>query len=127
MSGMENLELTQTRIIAENDAGYEFGVGLLGRRWVGFALARRDTSEPFLMFFSEVSTEDYQLGLEDRDEAIRLTAALAVDPENYGGVDRWLIDEELRGDPEAYRCPQCGRVGCRGDCFDEPPDGDFPF
>lgn len=119
--------LDRLKFIAENDHGWRFGVGRAAGRWVGFAAPTTNDGSGIIMFFSEVSGPDYHLGLEDRDEAIRLTAALAVDPENYGGVDRWLIEEELRGDPEAYRCPQCGRVGCRGDCFDESPDGGFPF
>lgn len=124
------LNIRCVEIIADNRYGWQYVVGLLGDRWIGAAVSQAGQGQRILMLLPEVA-EGVELGLVDKTEAIRLTAALAQDPERYGGVDRWLIHESLRGDPEAYRCRSCGRVGCQGECEDMPfgdlTDGDFPF
>lgn len=102
-----------------NDHGYTFFVGRLKDRWVGFALGtvQRPQGETGAMFIFPEVAEQFVLGLPDRDAAIRMTGAIAQDPESgYGGISKWLQPKELRGDPAKFRCPQCGRVGCQGDC-----------
>ncbi len=131
------LELHDVTIIAENDHGWRFGVGRIGERWVGFGTesAAREQSRAafdseglpvdpgYLHLFTEVGTAT-EMGVADRDEAIRLTGAAAQDPEAcFGGIDRWFVAEDLRGDPEKYRCPDCDGIG--GDCVcDEENDRD---
>jgi len=102
-----------------------FGVGRASGRWIGFALGVDLITGPtgatrFMHVFSEVS-ERYQLGLVDRDQAIRLVGALAEDEEGgFGRVAEWFVPPELRGDPETFRCRSCGCVGCDGtDCTDD--------
>jgi len=129
------LELRNITIIAENDHGWRFGVAQVGDRWVGIGLesahavearaAFRSEGLPvepgFVNIFSEVS-EGHELGLVDRDAAILLTGAAAQDPEAcFGGIDRWFVPAELRGDPEQYRCANCDAIG--GDC--QCASGDF--
>jgi hypothetical protein len=100
--------------VGTNGFGYTFCVGLVSGCWLGYA---RTGGGLFLM--SEIAT-GHQLGIVDRDEAIRRVGALAQDPENaYGGIDLWFVAEDLRGDPEAYRCAECGRVCCDGDHEDD--------
>jgi hypothetical protein len=65
-------------------------------------------------------SEDYQLGLTDRELVIKLTGAIAQSVEHgYGGIARWFIPEELRGAPEDFTCERCETVGCRGTCESE--------
>ena len=83
---------------------------------VGFASSPLAGGGTFLEFFAEVS-DGPVLGVEDRRRAVILTGAVARDPERgYGGVDRWEVPPALRGDPEDFRCEDCGAVGCPGDC-----------
>ena len=102
--------------VGDNGLGYRFAVGSIsdeggGVRWVGFA-----DSDAGAFIFPSVS-EGHVAGLTDRDLAIRLTGAIAQSFEHgYGGVDRWFVDESLRGDPEEFRCFDCDQIGCRGDC-----------
>lgn len=106
---MTQFSFSETRLIGSNRHGWTFGIGQLGEHWVGFALG-----DGFLNIMAEVS-EGFQLGLKDADLAMRMTSAVAVDPEQlFGGVDRWFIPEQCRGDPEDYRCEVCGEIGC--DC-----------
>lgn len=134
---MTPITLDEVLIIAENDCGWRFGVGRLGSagrcRWIGFATesaqaqdARRafaseglPTEPAGLLLFHEVA-QGVELGVADRERAILLTGALARDIDSaYGGVDRWLVPPELRGDPEQFRCRSCDRVGCDGrECLD---------
>lgn len=113
---MAELEVKEGFLIGVNNQGYSFSVGLLGDRWVGFAQHKDDR---MIHFFPEIS-EEFEMGLPDKETAIRLTAALAQTPEKgYGGVDRWFIKEDLRGNPADYRCGECQEVGCRGNCVEE--------
>jgi hypothetical protein len=101
-------------------------------RWIGFAVGHdakaadldgatvnyagmvQGDKVPMLFVFPEVGS-DGRLGLLDRDEAIRLTGAIAQDPEHgYGGVERWRIPEDLRATPDEFRCEHCNAVGCDG-------------
>jgi hypothetical protein len=80
-----------------------------------------------VLIFFEVA-DGYDLGLLDRDRAIRMTGAVAQDVEaSYGGVDRWFVAEALRGKPEDFRCAHCERVGCNGrECQDwDDPQEDY--
>jgi len=118
-------------IVGENDT-YRFCIARTdGQRWCGFAVPMRspaerafqseglDVSPQMVMILSEVA-EGYQLGIQDRDKAILLTGAVAQDVEScYGGIERWFVPEDLRGDPDDFRCAHCDRVGCDGnDCRD---------
>jgi hypothetical protein len=114
--------LSEVTIIGENRHGYTFAVGKLGEfmqdRWVGFAVGEADYGRRFLFVFPEIGEEGW-LGLADRDLAIRLTGAVAQDPDaGWGGIDRWAVEEELRGHPDAHRCVYCGQVGCRSECVE---------
>ena len=125
---MHQIEITDTVAIGHNDRGYYFWVGQVGSRWIGFASespevlrAKRAFGadglgvDPSMLFlFPEVS-DGYDMGLRDRDKAIRLTGAVAQAPESaYGGIDHWHVPEALRGQPDDFRCAWCDRVGCDG-------------
>lgn len=102
-----------TRIawIGENRFGYKFGVGLADGRWLGFALGQVAAGERCVFFLHQVS-DDIVMGCVNLDTALRLTSAVALDPDaSYGGIDTWWIKPELRGDPEALRCLVCGEIG----------------
>lgn len=130
------MDLTDVLVIADNSAGWRFCVGRSGGRWLGFAAPGRSPAElafaseglevspQMLMVMPEVS-EGYQLGVEDRDRAIRLTGAVAQEDDGcYGGVERWFVPEDLRGRPDDFRCKKCDHVGCDGtECGDDYDDG----
>lgn len=120
------LELDDLAVIAEN-AAYRFAVGRVGRRWLGGAVSvARVEGERMLFVFPNVAEGD-RLGLRDRVRAVRLTAAIAQDPESgYGGVTRWHVAPDLRGRPDEFRCPDCGMVGCAGRCSEEDPGDGCP-
>lgn len=81
--------------IGENAHGYEFKVGLLGDRWIGYA------DSAFGAFFFPQVSEGAQMGLTDKNEAIKRTLIVALTPEHgYGGVDTYYVDEALRPTPE---------------------------
>lgn len=125
------LQLEDVTVIGENDTGWRFAVGRLGTRWIGFgtgteygararAAFRSEGLEPepgYMHVFPECS-EGGQLGLADRERCIRLTGAIAQDPEHaYGGISRWHVPKALRGRPKDFRCANCQCVGCDGtDC-----------
>jgi hypothetical protein len=129
---MPDLSITDLEVIADNDH-WRFAVGKLGEdRWCGFALPSRSPVEKafigaglppidpqMVMFLPEVC-EGFNAGVKDKNRAILLTGAVAQDVEScYGGVDRWYVPEELRGDPEKYRCKTCEKIGCDGrECVD---------
>lgn len=113
------IQITDRLDIGENDHGYKFAVGKIGDRWVGFADGKLDDGNRMFFLFPEIS-EDYQMGLTDRDGVIKLTGAIAQSVEHgYGGIARWFIPEELRGDPKDFTCERCESVGCRGGCEQE--------
>lgn len=105
-----------TRIGTNYD--YQFYVGKVCERWIGFA--RPNVKDPTGIFvFSQVS-EGVYLGLTDRNEAIKRTAAFAESDEyGYGGITEWLLDESLRGKPEDYECSLCQTIFCEGECLDD--------
>lgn len=108
-----NISITNAMLIGENDHGYRFGVGQIGERWIGFA-----ASDVGLFFFPGIA-EDYLLGLLDRALVIKLTGAIARDVEQgYGGIARWFVPEELRGNPEDFRCENCQQVACDKQCYE---------
>ncbi len=110
----ESLTFSETLMIGSNEHGYSFGVGLLSDRWLGFSIGDDGNVLPMLFVMPEIS-EDFQLGIPDRDRCIRMAGAIAQDPErNYGGISTWLVAEDLRGDPEDFRCPLCREVCCGG-------------
>ena len=115
----EPLRIRTQTVVGTNARGYTFAVGLVGDRWLGYALGGGG-----LFVFSEVSRGvDLGMGLDDREEAIGRVAALAQDPgHGFGGVDRWHVPERLRADPEVYRCEICGEVLCDSD-HDDYRDG----
>jgi hypothetical protein len=101
--------------IGENDHGYRFGVYQDGVRWFACAVGKDKDGENLMFVLPNA-------GGEDKDREIRLAGAIAQDPEHgYGGVDRWFVSEELRGDPEDFRCKECQSTGCDGHCFDYDP------
>lgn len=112
------MRIDQTLLIGENEH-YQFFVGRMGDRWIGFAVGDLEGGDRLMCVFPEIA-DRYQLGLVDRDEAIRRTGAIACDVESsYGGVTTWHVDEDLRGDPDSYRCATCGRICCSGDCQED--------
>lgn len=124
---MSDLKLDDGVVIADNEH-YQFCVARNGERWVGFAIGKTTGGQSMMFFFPEIA-EGYRLGLASREEAIRMTAAIAQDPgHSFGGVGRWFIPEELRASPEDYRCRDCDEVGCRGECRDDVwPDDEYPI
>lgn len=107
--------------IGHNRHGWRFAVGSMNGRWMGVALGRiRPGTSTYCHFFAEIS-EGYVMGVRDRELAIRMTGALAQDPEQcFGGIDVWYIPRELRGRyQDLPRCRQCGRVCCDGDHDDD--------
>lgn len=114
MSG--EIQITERFDIGENDHGYKFTVGKIGDRWVGFADGDLGRSKRALFMFPAIS-QDYQIGLMDRELVIKLTGAIAQSVEHgYGGIARWFVPEELRGSPRDFTCEYCESVGCRGSC-----------
>ena len=110
----------ETIKVGANDDGYEFWVGRTGDRWLGFAVGKLHQDGTRGMFVFPELIEDFKMGLADRDDAIRMTGAVAQAVERgYGGIARWSVPIELRGDPEDYRCGDCGDLGCNGECLDE--------
>ena len=110
------LTITDRYDIGENDHGYKFAVGKIGDRWVGFADGDLGNDKRMLFLFPAIS-EDYQMGLPDRELVIKLTGAIAQSLEHgYGGVARWFVSEVLQGRPEDFTCEHCESVGCRGAC-----------
>jgi hypothetical protein len=121
------LTITDTKLIGENDV-YSFWVARCGERFIGYARESRSAcdakaafaaeglpTEPSMMFLFPEISDGVEMGTADRDRAIKLTGALAQDPEqSYGGVARWHVPPELRGAPDDFRCPNCDRVGCDG-------------
>jgi len=90
---MEHNRVYETMLLGRNHV-YAFYVGKTNDgRWVGFA----DSFGPSgnTSFFSQVSDDGIQLGVTDRDEAIKMTDAVANMPE-YGGIDNWRLDPSLR-------------------------------
>ncbi len=115
----EALQFDEVWLIGENRYRYRFAVGRLGPRWLGFAIGELEDSNRMLFIFPEVGN-GAELGLANRNEAIRLTSAVACDAaQGYGGVDRWMIPPRLRGDPEDFRCQRCAGLNCDGSCGDE--------
>lgn len=104
-----SISLDKQIIIGTNRHGFTFAVGRAGERWIGYAFSGSDG-----VGFDGVC-EDGQKGMRDRDEAIRRTSACACDPLYGYGVDKWMIPEELRGNPEDYRCGVCREVCCGED------------
>jgi len=116
------LKFEQIIPVGENDYGYTFAVGVLSGRFVGFALGTytEKGEEKKLLTCLPGMVENYELGLTDRERAIKLTGACALDSsQGYGGIDRWLVEESLRGRPADFRCRHCESVGCRGECDDD--------
>ena len=100
------IQIAESLKIGENDYGYESGVCWFGNRWHGFALGSSGNEK---MLFLLPECED------DRktDRLIKLTGAVAQSYERgYGGIQRWFVEESLRGKPEDFMCEECGSVGC---------------
>jgi hypothetical protein len=128
----EPLKIEELVVIGENDYGWRFAVGRIGERWLGLGLESANTVaarcafrdeglpvEPGYMHVIGAVSRDHELGLPDKEAAIRLTGAIAQDPAHaFGGVERWLVPEALRGRPDDFRCGHCEEVGCNGDCQD---------
>ena len=111
-----DFDITSVLIIGDNRHGYAFGIGSIGGRWVGFATGVISKANRMIFLFPAIS-EDYELGITDRERCIKMTGAIAQSPENmYGGIERWFIEPELRGRPEDFRCANCQYVGCEGYC-----------
>lgn len=108
------LQLQQTAMLAANDS-WTFCVGRMGDRWLGFAVGFLEDGAKFVNVFPEVS-EGAQLGIRDYARAVKLTTAIAQDPEQgLGGVEHWFIPPGARGNPDDFRCANCDRVGCDGE------------
>ncbi len=69
------MKIKQPYKIAENDAGFEFYVGTLGGRWIGFAISASDSgnrmlivldvSEGFILGMSEKTRSDTKIACFD--------------------------------------------------------------
>lgn len=118
MESPPGLAIEETVRVGRND-GWEFGVGRIGGRWIGFAVGVEPVEDPagptrYMHLFPQVS-EGYELGTPDRDKAVRLVGALAQDPEHgFGGVAEWFVPPGLRANPDEFRCKWCDDVGCDG-------------
>lgn len=113
----EPVEIDDALLMGDNDVGYEFFIGRVQGRWIGFAAADVPGVEGKGIFVFHEISDGPLLGLTDRDEAIRRVHAVATAPENgFGGVDRWYSDEQLRAEPAAYRCGHCDQLCCDGEC-----------
>lgn len=107
------LNLEDCRVIARTE-DWKVCVARLEGRWIGVAIGEVGDSLEFCSVFPEVSANG-MLGLASLQEAIRLTSALADDPEQgLGEVVEWLVADHERGDVEDYRCSNCGELGCDG-------------
>jgi hypothetical protein len=116
---MSEIKMTDRLDIGENDQGYKFAIAKIGERWVGFADGALENGDRIIFMFPHIS-EDYRMGLTDRDLVIKMTGAIAQANEHgYGGVARWFVPEDLRGRPEDFTCEYCESVGCRGTCESE--------
>jgi len=114
----DRIEIEDALLVGENELS-KFLVGRVEGRWMGFAL-QGPKGQGGMFVFTELH-EGTQLGLLDRERAIRLTGAVACDPEAmYGGIDRWHVPAELRGRPDDFRCVLCSQVGCDGVECQEP-------
>jgi hypothetical protein len=112
--------LDKVTMIGRNEQ-YGFGVGQIGKRWVGFAVGHTD-EEKMLFFFPEIM-EEFQMGVMDKEDAIKKAGAIAQDEEKgYGGIEEWYVEERLQADPEEFRCLICGVVLCGGCEEDEDDD-----
>ncbi len=125
-----NLKIEAILSVGSNDR-WQFAVAKVGDRWLGvamecqfsravkvaFAAEGLAVRSGYMHVFGEVS-EEFELGMKDQTKAILLVGALARDAEQgFGGIDDWLVPEELRGDPDDFRCNNCWAVGCDGrDC-----------
>jgi hypothetical protein len=103
-----------------------FAIAKNGDRWLGVAIegweltmvmeARASeglTIKSLWMHIFPHVSDGSQLGMKDKKIAILLTGALAQeDEQGFGGIDEWLVPEDMRGDPDKFRCKQCGTVGC---------------
>lgn len=121
-------EISHQIKIAESDAGYEYFVARLqvrpaangfektnghefGARFIGLWKRAADNGEQTVAAMAEVS-EDGILGVTSLSRAYLMASAILVASNVLPTPDRWFIGESLRGDPEDYRCPICGRVCC---------------
>lgn len=127
------MTLEDVLLLGEND-GWGFYVGRTNGRWIGFGgpssytlLVRRALQseglipeQAGLFIFPEVC-EGFALGVLDKDKAIRLTLAVASDPEHgFGGIERLHVPESLRPGPDEFRCWNCQTIGCNGEtCVEE--------
>lgn len=116
---MSEITFTEVCEIGRNTQ-YTFSVGKVGNRWVGFAKGGVPVDGKILLFvFAEVS-DGFQLGITDQPKAIRMTGALAQDPERaYGGITSWYVPKDLRGKLKDFRCKHCGTICCEGDCYSD--------
>lgn len=110
---MSTFTITRYEPIAQN-AEWTFCVALCGGRWLPGALGRLEDGNSFFHVFP---TPGHELGVEERDEAIRIASVVAADEgQGFGGVDRWHVEPWRRGNPDDYRCELCGELCCWGEC-----------
>jgi hypothetical protein len=115
------IKFEDSLLVGRNSHGYTFGVGRVGRYWLGYAIGGG------MIFILPGIDTGAQLGLLDVNEAMLRVGAIAQDPAHaYGGIEEWFVAESLRGDPEAYRCGKCGEVCCGGDCDRDDFEDDGP-
>jgi hypothetical protein len=110
----EPVPIHEQLLIASNRHGYTFAVGRVDDRWLGYAIGLMKDGSKMLFVLPGVG-DGPELGVTDRAEAIRRTSAIALTDPSYGWVETWHVPEDLRGDPEQYRCAECGEVCCGED------------
>jgi hypothetical protein len=111
------IKFEDSLLVGRNSHGYTFGVGRVGRYWLGYAIGGG------MIFMLPGVDTGVELGLLDVTEAMLRVGAIAQDPAHgYGGIEEWFVAESLRGDPEAYRCSLCREVCCGGDHLRDYPD-----
>lgn len=110
---------TDNVLIGENDL-YQFAAGRLGGQWFGYAVGQINKNErmAFLLPGCDEDSIDYLLPeISDDDDVrnmiIKRVGAVAAHFEHgYGGIERWFVEEDLRGTVYDFECAECGSVAC---------------
>lgn len=106
--------------IGENRHGYTFCAGKLACAWYGIAIGKINEKEHMAFILPGCSEDEIDHLLpeisEDSDVRsliIRRVGAVAFFGEHgYGGIENWLVPENLRGTIEEFLCAECESVSC---------------
>ena len=98
--------------VGGNRHGYYFGICRLhGNEWHGFA-----KGDQMIFFFPTESEAD------QRQALIKMVAYANSEEACYGGITGWTeefaADDELKSVvAEDFKCAECRRIFCEGECF----------